>query len=107
MKFKALLITTVAAAAAGLACAADLDTKQIEQITGLQGKMNEQEGVFKVSLPRTDVKIAVDGWTMPPFMGLGTWAAFKPGMHGTMVMGDTVLMQDEVNPAMSAALDNG
>jgi hypothetical protein len=45
---------------------------------------------------------------MPPFMGLGSWAAFTEGkMGGAMVMGDTVLFQDEVNPAMSAALDNG
>jgi hypothetical protein len=44
---------------------------------------------------------------MPPFMGLGTWAAFTPTNDGAMVMGDTVLFQDEVNAAMSAALDNG
>src|SRR5436189_4274016 len=45
---------------------------------------------------------------MPPFMGLGTWAAFTKGAHTeTMVMGDTVLFEDEVNPAMSAAFDNG
>jgi hypothetical protein len=45
---------------------------------------------------------------MPPFMGLGSWAAFAPGMgDNAMVMGDTVLFQDEVNPVMSVALDNG
>src|SRR5260370_25848524 len=45
---------------------------------------------------------------MPPFMGLGTWAAFIQGVHTeAMVMGDTVLFEDEVNPAMSAALDSG
>ena len=70
--------------------------------------MNTNENVFKVTSPRTDVKITVDGWTMPPFMGLGSWAAFTPGMgDNVMVMGDTVVFQDEVNPAMSAALDNG
>src|SRR5207247_4704745 len=64
--------------------------------------------VFKVSSPRTDVKVSVDKWQMPPFMGLTSWAAFKPGMRqGAMVMGDFVLMQDEVNPVMSAALENG
>src|SRR5437763_4977075 len=58
--------------------------------------------------PRTDVKISVDKWEMPPFMGLTSWASFMPGMKdGAMVMGDLVLMQDEVNPVMSAALDNG
>ena len=44
---------------------------------------------------------------MPPFMGLGTWAAFTATENGAMVMGDTVLFEDEVNAAMSAALDNG
>src|SRR3989442_6985521 len=102
----------IAAALGGLAAAASAQTKlntaQIDELTGLKGKLNEQEGVYKVSSPRTDLKIAVDGWTMPPFMGLTSWAAFKAGMHqGAMVMGDTVLMQDEVNPVMSAAFDNG
>ena len=85
-----------------------LDTAQIDELTGLKGKLNEQEGVYKVSSPRTDLKISVDKWEMPPFMGLTSWAAFMPGMKdGVMVMGDLVLMQDEVNPVMSAALDNG
>ena len=85
-----------------------LNTAQIDELTGLKGKLNEQEGVYKVSSPRTDLKISVDKWEMPPFMGLTSWAAFKPGMKdGAMVMGDLVLMQDEVNPVMSAALDNG
>ena len=69
--------------------------------------MNEKEGVYKVTFPRNDVKIVVDGWTMPPFMGLGTWAAFTATQNGAMVMGDTVLFEDEVTAAMSAALDNG
>src|SRR5213592_2060008 len=84
-----------------------LDGTKIDQITGLKGKLNEKEGVFKVTFPRNDVKVVVDGWTMPPFMGLGTWAAFTETKNGAMVMGDTVLFQDEVNSAMSAALDNG
>jgi hypothetical protein len=88
------------------ALAADLDTARIDELTGLKGKMNEKEGVYKVILPRNDVKIVVDGWTMPPFMGLGTWAAFTSTKDGAMVMGDTVLFEDEVNAAMSAALDN-
>ena len=45
---------------------------------------------------------------MPPFMGLTSWAAFTPGHDGkTMMMGDTVLFEDEVNPAMSATLEDG
>src|SRR6266850_718799 len=85
-----------------------LDTARIDELTGLKGKLNEQEGVYKVSSPRTDLKISVDKWEMPPFMGLTSWAAFMPGMkEGAMVMDDLVLMQDEVNPVMSAAFDNG
>jgi Domain of Unknown Function (DUF1259) len=84
-----------------------LDTAKIDQITGLKGKLNEKEGVYKVTFPRNDVKVVVDGWTMPPFMGLGTWAAFTPTKDGAMVMGDTVLFEDEVSAAMSAAVDNG
>src|ERR1700736_2151326 len=84
---------------------AALDTGKIDQITGLKGKLNEKEGVYKVTWPRNDVKVVVDGWTMPPFMGLGTWAAFTETQNGAMVMGDTVLFEDEANAAMSAALD--
>src|SRR5436190_516507 len=89
------------------AVGAGLDTARIDQITGLKGKMNEKEGVYRVTFPRDDVKVVVDGWTMPPFMGLGTWAAFTDASNGAMVMGDTVLFEDEVNAAMAAALDNG
>jgi hypothetical protein len=87
---------------------AALDNAKIEAATGLKGAFNEAEGVFKVSAPRTDVKVSVDGWQMPPFMGLTSWAAFLPGKKAeAMVMGDLVLFQDEVNPVMSAAFDAG
>lgn len=66
---------------------------------------------MKVSFPRNDVKVDVDGWAkLPPFMGLTSWAAFVPGQEAgveAMVMGDVVLFEDEVGPAMSAALDGG
>jgi uncharacterized protein DUF1259 len=108
ISMKNLLIkTTVLLGIVSSAFAADIGAARIDQITGLKGKMNEKEGAYKVTFPRNDVKIVVDGWTMPPFMGLGTWAAFTPTKDGAMVMGDTVLFEDEVNAAMSAALDNG
>jgi Domain of Unknown Function (DUF1259) len=102
-----VLRTTILLGIVSRALTADLDTARIDQLTGLKGKVNEKEGVYKVTFPRNDVKIVVDGWTMPPFMGLGTWAAFTATQNGAMVMGDTVLFEDEVNAAMSAALDNG
>src|SRR5438128_518369 len=104
---KKLFILAAIFAATSISALAALDTAKIDNLTGLKGKLNEKEGVYKVTFPRDDVKIAVDGWTMPPFMGLGTWAAFTETKNGAMVMGDTVLFEDEVNAAMSAALDNG
>src|SRR5689334_15077663 len=100
----ALLITLPLA----LAGPGKIDSAKIEEITGAKGTFNAKENVFKVTSPRTDVKFNVDGWTMPPFMGLGSYAAFTPVKgNQLMLMGDTVLLQDEVNPAMSAALDSG
>ncbi len=103
---KRLLLVCLWVASIGIA-SGSLDTDKIDQVTGLKGKLNEKEGVYKVTFPRDDVKVIVGGWTMPPFMGLGTWAAFKETNAGAMVMGDTVLFEDEVNAVMSAALDNG
>jgi hypothetical protein len=103
---KRLLLVSLWVASIGIA-SGSLDTDKIDQVTDLKGKLNEKEGVYKVSFPRDDVKVVVGGWTMPPFMGLGTWAAFKETNAGAMVMGDTVLFEDEVNAVMSAALDNG
>ena len=100
----------LASSGAGAVSAADfdLDTAKIEEAAGAKGMLNKDEGVFKVSYPRSDVKVSVDGTTLSPFMGLTSWAAFMKGMkEQAMVMGDMVLFQDEVNPAMSAALDNG
>lgn len=100
----AFLLASLAAASA----ATELDTARIASITGLNGKLNSEEGVYKVSQPRTDLKISVDQWQMPSFMGLTSWAAFQSGMDkNAMVMGDLALMQDEINPVMSALLDSG
>jgi hypothetical protein len=90
-----------------LAQHANLDIAAIEQASGLKGQLITDENVFKVTKPRTDVKIQVDQWTMSPFMGLGSWAAFTPAHGRVMMMGDTVVFEDEVNPAMSAAFEAG
>jgi hypothetical protein len=88
--------------------AAPPDPGAIEGWTALKGTMNAKEGVFKVMAPRNDLKLTVDGWAMPPFMGLTSWAGFSEGTKAeAMVMGDMVLFQDEVNPVMSALLENG
>jgi hypothetical protein len=87
--------------------AAQLNGAQIEQLTGAKGKLDEKEGVFKVSIPRSDLDVHSGGVHITPPMGLTTWAAFQRAGAHTMVMGDLCLTEDQVNPVMSAALDNG
>jgi uncharacterized protein DUF1259 len=86
----------------------NLDTNKIEQLTGLKGTLTAAEGVFKVTAPRNDLPVSVDGWKMPPFMGLTSWAGFIHGKNAeAMVAGDLVLFEDEVNPVISALFENG
>ncbi len=80
---------------------------QIDAATGAKGSYTAEEDVYRVTFPRTDVKVAVEGRAMHPFLGLTSWAAFTPDSQGLMVMGDLVLFEDEVNPVMSVAFDNG
>ena len=87
--------------------AAALDPAKIEQLTGVKGELNDKEGVFKVSVPRTDLAVTAAGVTLTSPMGLTSWAAFHKAGDQTMVMGDIVLLEDQVNPVMSVALTNG
>ena len=80
----------------------------IDKLTGVKGSYTAEEDVYRVAFPRTDVQVGVEGRVMHPFLGLTSWAAFTPHSPAElMVMGDLVLLEDEVNPVMSAALDNG
>src|SRR6478736_1678528 len=80
-----------------------LDADLIGQAAGAKAT-RAPDGVVRIAWARTDVPVTVDGMPLKPFAGLGSWAAFTPTAHGAMVMGDTVVFQDEVNPAMEAAL---
>ncbi|HEX9872485.1 MAG TPA: DUF1259 domain-containing protein [Candidatus Tectomicrobia bacterium] len=84
-----------------------LDTATIERLAGVKGELSEKEGVFKVSVPRRDLVITVAGVKMTPPLGLTSWAAFQKAGEQVMVMGDMVMLEDQVNPVMSVALDNG
>ncbi len=101
-----LVVSSYAASETGGASSA-LDTAQIEKLTGLKGKLDEKEQVFKVSAPRADLKVISWGVQLTPPMGLTSWAAFERAGTQTMIMGDMVLEEDQVNPVMSVALENG
>ncbi len=87
--------------------AATLDTAKIEQLTGAKGKLDSAENAFKVTVPRSDLSVTVAGVKMTPATGFTSWAAFTPTGDKTMVMGDMVLQEDQINPVMSTALENG
>lgn len=84
-----------------------LDTAAIERLTGTKGEFNDKEEVFTVRAPRTDLDVRVAGAQLTPPLGLTSWAAFQRTGDQTMVMGDMVLLEDQVNPVMSVALENG
>jgi uncharacterized protein DUF1259 len=91
----------------GVAAETKPDTAKIEQLTGVKGEFNETEAVFKVSVPRTDLSVSAAGVKLTPPMGLTSWAAFKRLGDHSLVMGDMVVLEDQVNPVMSVALTNG
>src|SRR5678816_568990 len=84
-----------------------LNIERIEQLTGAKGKLDEKEGVLRVTLPRADLEVRVAGVSMTPAMGLTCWAAFERAGEHTMVMGDQVLLEDQVDPVIDVALESG
>jgi len=67
-----------------------------------------KDNVLKVNIPRNDVKVSVDGIATPTPFGFGGWIALTKGTGGMdVMMGDLVLTEREVNPVMSALLENG
>lgn len=77
----------------------ELDTAGIDQVLGRSGQRSGE--VYRLSFPRTDLHVTVGGVAIKPGLALGSWAAFSPEMNGkAMVMGDLVLLEDEVNPVM-------
>jgi len=102
-----MAFTALVLAATPAPHATPLDTAAIERLTGAKGKLDRAANVFKVSAPRSDLAVTVGGVKLVPASGLTSWAAFEPDGAGVMVMGDLVLTEDQVNPVMSVALDNG
>jgi hypothetical protein len=82
------------------------DYDAVLKTLGKQGDF--KANVLKVNIPRNDLKVTIDGNATPTPFGFGGWVAMTKGDGGhDVMMGDLVLLEDEVNPVMSALLDNG
>jgi hypothetical protein len=104
-----LLVISALAAAVSVcrpACAADQAWAQVGEALGKAGT-EMAGGVYRVALPRTDIKATLDGVDLKPGFALGGWLAFQKMGDGAMVMGDLVLTEQEVNPVMAKLLTGG
>jgi hypothetical protein len=82
------------------------DWKTVELALGKAGTMQPGD-VYKVSLPRSDLKVTVGSIRLEPALALGSWIAFKKIGNTAMVMGDLVLTEDEVTPVMNKLQEGG
>jgi Domain of Unknown Function (DUF1259) len=99
----ALVLATSASAAPR---AQEVDWAAVEQALGRSGMMMPGD-VFRIGMPRTDLKVTVEEVPVQAGFALGSYAAFKQYADGTMVMGDLVLLDQEVNGVMSGLFDHG
>lgn len=82
---------------------------EYQQVLKTVGKSGDyKSNVLKINIPRNDIYVTIDNLAVPTPFGFGGWFAMTKGDGGDEVMmGDLVLLQEEVNPVMSALLDNG
>ena len=90
------------------AVAQDVPADYQEILKSLDRKGDFKAGVLKVNIPRNDLKMTIEGFATPTPFGFGGWIALTKATDGSdVMMGDLVLLQEEVNPVLSALLDNG
>jgi hypothetical protein len=98
----------IAVGLAGEAAAQDIPAEYQQVLTTLGKQGDYKAKVLKVNIPRNDLSVTVANVKTPTPFGFGGWVAMTKGTGGMdVMMGDLVLTQDEVNPVMSALLDNG
>jgi len=93
-----LLILSVALSLPVIVAAQGLDTAKIDEAMGRSGQQTGD--VYRLGFPRTDLHVSVDGVEIKPGLGLGSWAAFAGNDNAAMVMGDLVLLENELTPVM-------
>jgi hypothetical protein len=101
-----LTFAVLAVCLASPALSDEADWQPVGKALGITGSM-EPGDVYRVSLPRSDLKVTADGVQLKAAFALGSWLAFKKTGEDTMVMGDLVLTPDEVNPVISKLEEGG
>lgn len=107
MAHRITILLAALAIAGSNASAADTDWSQVATTLGRPLPAPSLDGVYRFGLPRSDLKVMVDGVAIKPALALGGWLAFMPMSGGTMVMGDLVLTQDEIGPVMKRLVEAG
>jgi hypothetical protein len=105
MRVVQMLAIGVLATSAVAANAQEIDWKKVDEAIGRSAAVAGD--VHRYGFPRTDLTVTVDGVTIRPSFALGGWTAFKPAHGGVMVMGDVVLLETEIKPVMTKAIENG
>ena len=100
-----LLASLFAASFATGANAQEIDWQKVDDAFGRKPAMSGD--VHRYGFPRTDLTVTLDGVTIKPALALGGWVAFKPAHGGTMIMGDLVLLETEINPVMLKLIEGG
>lgn len=101
-----LVVLALAAAIPAAAQTMPADYAGVLKTLNRQG--DYKDNVLKVNIPRNDLKMSVEGVATPTPFGFGGWVALTKGAGGMdVMMGDLVLTENEVNPVMSALLNNG
>ena len=106
MKLGCLGATIGIAIALAFPAEAATDWAAVGHALGKDGSL-QPGGVYRVALPRSDLKVVVDGVQIKPALALGSWLAFEDMGDHAMVMGDLVLLQDEVSPVMKVLVEAG
>src|SRR5215472_833106 len=106
LHLRELALAALLAGAPGLAVAADDWQAQVGAALGKTGA-TAPGGIYRVGLPRTDLKVTLDGVELKPGFALGSWLAFEKMGDQGMVMGDLVLTMDEVAPVMTKLAAGG
>ncbi len=108
MKRFVMICAGLSLSLASVALAQDIPAEYQQVLTTLGKQGDYKANVLKVNIPRNDVSVTVANVKTPTPFGFGGWVAMTKGTGGMdVMMGDLVLTQDEVNPVMSALLDNG